>query len=79
MDALTANDAAKLLKVSHSTVTRAAAKNGIGLRHGRSYLFVSGDIPKLKKKIVGKVGNPNFCPGNYLGKPRNVSCEIESK
>ena len=62
--------AAAELGVDKSTISRHAAKLGVGTRLGANLVFSAADLAALRKSISqARAGNPNFVPGNRFGKP----------
>lgn len=70
---VTCSQAAESLGVAPSTVSRIAAKHGIGRKIGSARVLSKDDLAAVKAKIRGKPGNPNFTPGNHFGKPKKKS------
>ena len=74
--AFTTIEAAALLECDPSRIRhwiRDARINGeppIGEKRGRDHLLSAADIKRLKAKVRGKVGNPNFIAGHSLGNGR---------
>jgi hypothetical protein len=62
-------EAAEQIGCNPATVVRACHRAGFSMVAGR-FLLSQSQIRKLKKIIREKSGNPNFVPGNYLGRPR---------
>lgn len=63
-------DAAAKLGRDKSVISRHAARLGLGLRAGTAVLLSPADLAALKKHLkTVKPGNPNFTPGNHLGRP----------
>lgn len=62
------------LGLNKSTVSRHAAKLGVGSRVGNAIVLTAAEAERLKKAAAGaKVGNPNFVAGNHFGKPPKKS------
>lgn len=58
---LTLGDAAKMLRCSKATISRAAHNVGVGYMAGvRLMGFAKEDIPKLRPAIHETSGNPNW-------------------
>ena len=64
----TVAEAATRLGVSPRTVRRHRERLGLGVHKG-VWLLSTAEIKLLGAAIVGKVGNPNFTPGNHFGRP----------
>lgn len=75
-----ARQAATRLGISAATVLRAAERAGVGLwieqpgkgRTVRLLFLTAAELPAVLA-AVKPVGNPNFKPGNYFGRPRKIS------
>lgn len=70
MDLFSITTAAAALAVDKSTISRHAARLGLGQRVGAAVVLSTGDLGKLRKALAAaRPGNPNFVPGNRFGRP----------
>lgn len=73
---LTATDLGRRLHRSPATIRRRARALGLGRRLSASgiLLLTEAEAEALTRDISSRppVGNPNFLPGNYLGRPAAI-------